>query len=378
MQQVSMDTVLIVLGDEEILHGLHTSLQALTGLHVIAAQDGPAALERLATEAVDLLVTELTFARGDGLDLIAFLTVNRPGTPRVVLTERPLPGASQWQEGLYCLTTPFESFQLAAVMREGLTRRREAAGMSLCPLLPLVAAARKTCRLEATAGDGPKGYFYFENGELNEAHCGALRGQAAALAMLAWDAVRIRFSQLPARRAGRRLPLTLESLMRKVKGRPPPLPDPAQAAATPSPAPLPAPVRRFPDAEKTRLQEALAGHLPLFRGIKGYQAVGVASDEGQILAADGVESDGATNFAYLAAIFHRIFKPARTAAGGAGMQDCHALSVHSGGAIVLIAGGAASAESGLYLFGVVDAAGNWFFLKTQLDKVAAEILAPAG
>jgi CheY-like chemotaxis protein len=373
MQQVSMDTVLIVLGDEEIRHGLHTSLQALTGLHVIAAQDGPAALDRLAIEPVDLLVTELNFARGDGLDLIAFLTVNRPSSPRVVLTEHSLPGASQWQEGLYCLTTPFESFQLAAVVREGLTRRGEAAGMSLRPLLPLVAAARKTCRLEATAGDGAKGYFYFENGALNEAHSGALRGQAAALAMLVWDAVHVRFSRLPARRAGRRLPQTLESLLRQVQGPPPP-PAPARAA---EPPPLPPPVRRYPAAEKTRIGEALAGHLPLFRGIKGYQAVGVASDEGQILAADGVESDGATNLAYLAAIFHRIFKPARTAGGRAGLEDCHALSVHSAGAIVLVTGVAASAESGLYLFGVVDATGNWFFLKTQLAKVAAEILAPA-
>jgi hypothetical protein len=165
--------------------------------------------------------------------------------------------------------------------------------------------------------------------------------------------------------------------MRKVKGRPPPLPDPAQAAATPSPAPLPAPVRRFPDAEKTRLQESLAGHLPLFRGVKGYQVVGVVSDEGEILAADAAESPGAVPTSFLAAVLHRIFGPARSAAGRAGLEDCHALSVHSAGAIVLVTGVAASAETGLYLFGVVDATGNWFFLKTQLAKVAAEILAPA-
>jgi hypothetical protein len=59
------------------------------------------------------------------------------------------------------------------------------------------------------------------------------------------------------------------------------------------------------------------------------------------------------------------------------MQDCRALSVHTAGATVLIAGVAASTKTGLYLFGVVDATGNWFFLKTQLAKVAAEILAPA-
>ncbi|MFZ2041515.1 MAG: DUF4388 domain-containing protein [Desulfobacterales bacterium] len=372
MQQVFMDTVLIVLGDAEIRHSLQMSLEALTAVRVIPAQDREAGLERLATKPVDLLVTELKFARGDGLDLIAFLTVNRPGAPRVVLTERSLPGAARWQEGLYCLTTPFESFQLAAVVREGLTRRGQAAGMSLCPLLPLVAEARKTCRLEVTGGDGNKGYLYFEDGELVEAHCGVLRGQAAALAMLAWDAVRIRFSRLPPQRAGRRLPQTLESLIRKVKGRPP-SPDPVQAAATP----LPPPVRRFPAAEKTRLREALAGHLPLFRGVKGYQMVGVVSDEGEILADDAAESVAAAPLPYLAATLQRIFRPARAAAGRTGMQDCRALSVHTAGATVLIAGVAASTKTGLYLFGVVDATGNWFFLKTQLAKVAAEILAPA-
>ncbi len=367
-----MDTVLIVLGDAEIRHSLQMSLEALTAVRVIPAQDREAGLERLAGEAVDLLVTELKFAQGDGLDLIAFLTLNRPGTPCVVLTERTLPGASRWQEGLYCLTTPFESFQLAAVVREGLTRRGEAAGMSLCPLLPLVAEARKTCRLEVTGGDGAKGYLYFEDGELAEAHCGLLRGQAAALAMLAWDAVRIRFGSFPARRAGRRLPQSLESLIRQVQGPLPPAP--ARAADPPPPPP---PVRRYPAAEKTRLREALAGHLPLFRGVKGYQVVGVVSNEGQILAADAAESAAAPPLPYLAAILQQIFRPARAAAGRTGLQDCRALSVHTAGATVLIAGVAASAETGLYLFGVVDATGNWFFLKTQLAKVAAEILAPA-
>ncbi len=365
-----MDSVLIVLEDAEIRDGLQRSLQALTGLGVIAAQDEKTGLERLAGETVDLLVTELKFAQGDGLALIAFLSANRAGTPCVVLTEHLPPGAAQWREGLCCLAMPFESFQLAAVVREGLRRRGEAAGMSLRPLLPLVAAARKTCRLEASAGEGRKGYFYFENGELNEAHCGALRGRAAALAMLAWDAVRIRFGSLPARRAGRRLPQSLESLMRMVQG--PPQSAPARAAETPPP-----PVRHYPAAEKTRLQEALAAHLPLLRGVTGYQRVGVVSDEGQILAADAVESDGPAALPWLAAILHRVFKPARIAAGRVGMEDCHGLSVHSADAVVLISGGAASPQSGLYLFGVVDPAGNWFFLKTQLDKVAAEILAPA-
>jgi CheY-like chemotaxis protein len=148
-QQVAMDTVLIVLEDAEIRHGLQTSLQALTGLRVIAAGDEKTGLERLAGEAVDLLVTELKFAQGDGLALIAFLSVNRPATPRVVLTERSLPGGAQWRQGLYCLAMPFESFHLAAVVRQGLTRRGEAAGISLRSLLPLVAEActdRCRCR----------------------------------------------------------------------------------------------------------------------------------------------------------------------------------------------------------------------------------------
>ncbi len=325
-----MDSVLIVLEDAEIRDGLQRSLQALTGLGVIAAQDEKTGLERLAGETVDLLVTELKFAQGDGLALIAFLSANRAGTPCVVLTEHLPPGAAQWREGLCCLAMPFESFQLAAVVREGLRRRGEAAGMSLRPLLPLVAAARKTCRLEASAGEGRKGYFYFENGELNEAHCGALRGRAAALAMLAWDAVRIRFGSLPARRAGRRLPQSLESLMRMVQG--PPQSAPGRAAETPPP------VRHYPAAEKTRLQEALAAHLPLLRGVTGYQRVGVVSDEGQILAADAVESDGPAALPWLAAILHRVFKPARLAAGRAGMEDCQGVSVHGADAVVLISG----------------------------------------
>ena len=372
-----MDTVLIVYGDEEVRHNLQKSLAALTGLRVVTARDREAAIERLKAEPVDLLVTELKFSRGDGLDLIAVMTEHHPATPRVVLTGEPLPGAGKWQEGLYCLATPFESFQLAAVVREGLSRRGEAAGMSLRPLFPLVAQVRKTCRLEARAGDDGKGYFYFENGGLNEAHCGDLRGEAAALAMLAWDAVRIRFSRLPPRRAGRRLSRPLNSLIQEV-ARQQGATDPPFGAGIPSlpPVAVPPPVRHFPPAEKTRLRESLEGHLPLFRGVKGYQVVGVVSDEGEILVADAAESGGPPPLPFLAAILYRIFGAARDAAGRVGMQDCRGLSVHTGGGIVLIAGAPASAETGLYLFGVMAATGNWYFLKTQLDKTAAEVLAP--
>jgi hypothetical protein len=195
--------------------------------------------------------------------------------------------------------------------------------------------------------------------------------------MLAWNAVRIRFSRLPPRRAGRRLPRSLNSLIQEVQRKLSPL-DSVQGAgppASPPPVALPLPVRRFPAAEKTRLWEALEGHLPLFRGVNGYQVVGVVSDEGQILVADSAESDKLPLAPFLGATLHRIFRAARDAAGRVGMQECHGLSVHTSEGIVLISGVETSIETGLYLFGMMAATGNWFFLKTQLDKVAAEVLA---
>jgi len=92
------------------------------GYDVIEAENGADALEKLSTEAVDMLVTDLNMPQMNGIDLIQQIR-QKPGNrfmPIIMLTTESQPdkksagkaaGASGW------ITKPFRPEQLLAVVR---------------------------------------------------------------------------------------------------------------------------------------------------------------------------------------------------------------------------------------------------------------------
>ena len=92
------------------------------GYDVVEAVDGADALEKLAVESVDMLVTDLNMPRLDGIHLIEQIR-QKPGSrfmPIIMLTSESQPdkknagkaaGASGW------ITKPFKPEQLLAVIR---------------------------------------------------------------------------------------------------------------------------------------------------------------------------------------------------------------------------------------------------------------------
>ena len=92
------------------------------GYDVVEAVDGQDALEKLASESVDMLVTDLNMPKLDGIDLIQEVR-QKPGNrfmPIIMLTTESQPekkhegksaGASGW------IVKPFKPEQLLAVVR---------------------------------------------------------------------------------------------------------------------------------------------------------------------------------------------------------------------------------------------------------------------
>ena len=100
---------------------LHITLED-AGYDVVEAVDGADALEKLSTESVDMLVTDLNMPKMDGIGLIQQVR-KKPGNrfmPIIMLTTESQPekksagklaGASGW------ITKPFRPEQLLAVVR---------------------------------------------------------------------------------------------------------------------------------------------------------------------------------------------------------------------------------------------------------------------
>jgi CheY-like chemotaxis protein/anti-sigma regulatory factor (Ser/Thr protein kinase) len=108
---------------------LELTLEVLTsaGFDCIAAHDGVAALERLAREPFDLLITDVRMPRMDGLELL-WRVRELPQPPQViVLTSDDAPEtvlAAIRGQALHYLTKPVDIGRLAALVREVLAAPR--------------------------------------------------------------------------------------------------------------------------------------------------------------------------------------------------------------------------------------------------------------
>src|SRR3989449_3177143 len=79
--------VLIVDDDQALLQGLPQALRLrMEGVRVDTADSGTAALDRIAAQDYDVIVTDLKMPGMDGLDLLAEIRTHRPDTPTLMIT----------------------------------------------------------------------------------------------------------------------------------------------------------------------------------------------------------------------------------------------------------------------------------------------------
>ncbi len=212
-----MPTVLIVDDEQFFLDSVVRGLSAaLPGTAFLQASHGEQALEQIARQPVDVMVTDLNMPVMDGFQLLTQL-VQREITPAIIVMtafgtadiERELRnlGAIDYIEKPIDLPTLTNSIRRALEQRAGGYLR----GINLAGFLQLLVIEQKSCRLVIRQG-AQSGELYFEQGNLAHAVLNDLQGEAAAHAIVTWTNPEIALHP-PAKNAPRTIRAPLDQLL---------------------------------------------------------------------------------------------------------------------------------------------------------------------
>ncbi len=279
------------------------------------------------------------------------------------------------QEVLYHLEKPFEIGALASAIFVGLNLRDEGInykGMTMSSILPLIEIEQKTCRMEIKSSGKGKGYLYFDEGVLIDAHFKGLTGEKAALEISEWDRIVFKLSELPRRRTRTRVKTHLMDMagatwMREET-------EAIEEESTTSPGVvLEDSTTTAPPVDLETTSLVLQRHLEEFKSIKGYRAVAVVSTDGDVLTSD--QAMGDMDLERLAVGMSSIYSVAEETIAQAGFKNSEALTLHTKHGVVLVAASPLETLAGIRLMGITASDGNWFYMKVQLENLFPKLLA---
>ncbi len=214
-----MKTVLVVDDSVMLINYLEESFQEYQDdFNLITAKDGSEAIEMLKKTPISLLITDLQMPRIDGLGLLAFATKYYPKVPCIVMSAHGTPKIIETikKDILQFIEKPFTAKQLAKTIMSILNRDTpdgSLSGISVVTFLQMVEMEQKTCLCEVESPGNPKGFFYFQGGELYHAVCGDLKGEKAALKLINMDNPSINFRRPPKRKIARAINQKLTALI---------------------------------------------------------------------------------------------------------------------------------------------------------------------
>ena len=128
-------TVLIV-EDEANMRRVLCALLERDGYRALEASDGAAALESLARESVDAILTDLRMPKLNGLELLEAVRRSHPEIPVIMLTAHGTVGSAveALKQGAFdYLTKPFDPDEIRHVMEKAVSTRRLAAREARLP-----------------------------------------------------------------------------------------------------------------------------------------------------------------------------------------------------------------------------------------------------
>jgi len=222
-----MKNVLIVDDEERFMLSLVDGLSGYKDkFSVLTAGNGSEAIKLLESEPIELVVTDLRMPEMDGFELLAYMGRNFPSVPAIVMSAFGTPEIEtriKTLGSLELLEKPIELEGLAETIIKWLelvSKEGVVTGITVPSFLQLIEMEEKTCLLEVITDSGKKGLFYFNKGELYDAVCGDLKGDEAALEMIAWEQVEISFKKIPKKKINCRItnglmPLIMEGMRRK-------------------------------------------------------------------------------------------------------------------------------------------------------------------
>jgi CheY-like chemotaxis protein len=184
----------------------------------IFAKDGMEAIEIIKENDISLIVTDLQMPRIDGLGLLAYAQKFHPNIPCIVMSAHGTPAIIKNLQSdiLQFIEKPFTADALAEIITNALksgATEGSITGISIGNFLQMIELEQKTCLCEISTPGSPKGFFYFNGGELHHAVYGDLKGEEAAIKMIHIDNPTISFKQVPKRPIPRRINRELTGLL---------------------------------------------------------------------------------------------------------------------------------------------------------------------
>jgi len=157
---------------------------------LLTANSGMEATQLMSEQSVDLVLTDLQMPEMDGFELVAWILNNCPDVAVFTMSAFGTEQTAARLErmgGIEYLTKPLDAKQTLARLTEALSQsvRGHVQNVSLASFLQLMEMERKTCNLTIRSGD-KAGVLVIRKGQLTDAHCGELRGEEAAISIIAW------------------------------------------------------------------------------------------------------------------------------------------------------------------------------------------------
>jgi CheY-like chemotaxis protein len=186
-----MSNLLLVDDDDFVRSALSRALNRTGGFSVIPAEHGRRALELLATERVDAILTDLQMPVMDGLTLLAELFEKDIRLPVAVMTGQQIRPDLRQRLQSYGIAAVFSKPVDVVLLADELQRVLDPkavgriTGITLFGLLQLLEVERKSGLVLVEAAQR-EGRLYFDEGAFVHAHTRVLDGLEAAYEILGW------------------------------------------------------------------------------------------------------------------------------------------------------------------------------------------------
>ncbi|MCP4374243.1 MAG: response regulator [Deltaproteobacteria bacterium] len=215
-----MKNVLIVDDENRFILSLTAGLEAYKDqFNVFTAANGQKAIEFLTSKPIDLVVTDLRMPVMDGFELLAYLSSNLQSIPVIVMTAFATGDTKSLLKNMGTLRLfekPINFDELANAIQNGLEhgfKGGSLTGISIGNFLQLIEMEAKTCLLEVGTDKDKVGHFYFKEGVIFDAFFNDLKGEDAALELIGLENVELRVKKPPKKRIDRRIKTSLISLL---------------------------------------------------------------------------------------------------------------------------------------------------------------------
>ncbi len=372
-----MDKVLVVDSDPAFQKSLKESAANLHQFEVVAALDGQQALKVLSDETISVLVTDINADKVDGLQLLAHLSQNHRGMPCIVMSSYGRPWfykPLQQKEILYHIEKPVSLVSLVSAILVGLSLKDESGikqGISLSSFLPLLELERKTCRLEVRDG-AKKGYLYFEEGTLIDAHYRDYSPESATAHMVTWENISLVIGELPRRRYQKRVNVPLMEIVgatweRKINGKKEKDSEEEKKTAEEKPS-----ESSSISAAEQLAEKILGSQIKKFRNVQGYLSLAVFDEHLNLLAKDHRQTD--KDLTGLLQDFQPALKLCSEITEKHGFSKCRMFTFHTSDHIIQVLYSARQNLPPFHLLGITQNGGNWLFVKYELENLENQLV----